>query len=386
MPTLLVPGPTPLLPAVRTALAQQPLPHRSEAFVQLHRRNLQRLGDIFRAEGPTLALPGSGTTAFEAAALSLTSPGQTVVVGVSGKFGARWAKVFGRLRERSGVRVETATAPWGEPLSPARLSEAMDRCSRVDLVALVHCETSTATTNDLAALTQHVRERAPGALVLADCVSALAALPLEQRAWGVDVCVAASQKGLSAPAGLGFVSLGERALEQLRREEGLAPLVLDLRWWLEAFETHGGPATTPPVHVHLALAAALDALEARTLDGWISDTRRRAQATRRAVEAMGLQLASTAPSDAVTAIEIPQGLAEELRARCAAEEGVLLAGGQEAWKGRVVRISHMGALTDEDALAGVRAVARQAAAMGIVDDATAQAAIAAAQTALQEEG
>jgi len=369
--------------SVRDALARQAIPHRSPEFEAVFIANASRLAKVHGAKGPVVAMPGSGTTAFEAAALSLTNAGDRVVVAHAGKFGERWAQVFKRLGDRAGVRVETASRLWGEPIEEDDLARALSRSSEDDvkLVIVVHSETSTATAVDLERLAGVVHRLAPGALLLADCIGSVAAIPLEQDAWGVDVCVSASQKGLSAAAGLGFVSVGGRALTRLDQTHGLAPMALDLRWHLDAL-ANGRPAATPPINLHFALAAALDVLDAKTLAGWLVSTNVRAHATREAVRALGLGLPSSAPSDAASAIEIPSQKAEDVCALARERFGVAFAGGHNAWKGAVVRISHMGAITSDNALSGVRAFAGALQALDLVGKADAVKAVDVASAAL----
>jgi len=352
---LLTPGPTPVPKRVLEAMAQPMIPHRSADFEQIHHQCAEAIRRIFQTRGPVLTVAGSGTTAMEAALLSLAPPGSTTVACASGKFGERWQDALDRAAGPADLRTLRVTADWGEPIRPDQLADVLCGQPDVGLVCFVHCETSTATLSDAAELAKVVRETAPDAMVVVDAITSLAAVPVEPAEWGLDAVVGASQKGFGLPPGLGFVGLSERAADRLRAARKSIPLSLDLAETLRAHDRDATPFT-PPISLFYGLREALVMLEEEGLDARLSRTARFADTTRRAFADFGLTLGSRQPSDSVTALIDPPGGADAMRSACRRRRGVALAGGQGPWKGRAVRMSHMGFLTPSQTLAGLAAI------------------------------
>jgi aspartate aminotransferase-like enzyme len=366
---LLIPGPTPIPDPVRAALAGAAVAHRSPGFEALMRSCCDDLRAIFRTRGPVLPVTGSGTTAVESAILSSVDPRNpgTVVACHSGKFGERWGDVAERLRALvPALEVVRVEAPWGEPVAPEALARALRQHPNTTVITCVHSETSTGCASDLEALARTAREHAPDALLIADCITSVGAMPLEQEAWGVDIAIGASQKAFMLPPGLGFVSVGARAVERFKERDHCAPLTMDLRAWLRVAETGQAPFT-PPTNLVAGLRAALDLMLAEGVEAIWSRTRAHAAATRGALEAAGIEVAAALPSDALTCIRLPEGVGDEVRTVMRERDGVWLAGGQGPWKGRVVRISHMGAVTGGDTVRGVESLLRALAERSSID-------------------
>jgi aspartate aminotransferase-like enzyme len=355
---LLTPGPTPLPDEVRLALARPMIHHRTDEFRALYRRVSQGLARVFRTAGPVLPIAGSGTTAFEAAALSLVRPGDTVVCATCGRFGERWAEGFERFATLLDLRVVRVEDEWGAPSDPARLEAALRRAPGAAIVTMVHCDTSTCTASDLQALAGVTRAHAPEALTIVDSVSALGATPLEMDAWGLDAVVTGSQKALMCPPGLGMVGLSERALRRLSGGgpgRSAAPMSLDLRLHLEG-HADARPPFTPPVSHFFALEAALALIEREGVEAVWRATRARAELVRECAWELSLTLLSSSPSDSVTGIRLPDGVSDRLRRACVERHGVLLADGQDRFAGKAVRFSHMGAVSLADTHRGVDAL------------------------------
>lgn len=314
-------------------------------------------------------LTGTGTTAVEAAQLSFLKPGDTVIACETGKFGRRWCAVYARAAASYDVRVVTLSAPMGRAIAPDQLSEAIAAHADVQAVVMAHCETSSASVNDVRTLAKIVRTQASNAMVIVDGVSSIGAIPFEMDAWGIDVACSASQKALMCPPGIGLVAMGARAVAQLKEAPGvsLAPLSLDLRRWVTDAGGAGLSPQTPAIGLVLGLSEALAMIEEEGLEEVWARTAGLAQASRRALVEMGLELASEAPSDSVTAVRYPDGADDSLRQACAREHQVLFAGGQDEWNGRVLRISHMGAVTAADTITGIDAIAFELERLGLSD-------------------
>jgi alanine-glyoxylate transaminase/serine-glyoxylate transaminase/serine-pyruvate transaminase len=166
-----------------------------------------RLRRVFKApaDSETLAISGTGSSGMEAVVANLAEPGKRVLVVVNGYFGDRLASLFGRY----GATVTRVDGEWGRAIDPARIETALTAAPH-DIVAVVHAETSTGVRNPLAEIAALAQRH--DALVVADAVTSLGAVPLEVEAWGVDACYSCSQKGLGAPSGMSPVVFSARAL------------------------------------------------------------------------------------------------------------------------------------------------------------------------------
>ncbi len=337
---LLTPGPTPVPEPVARAMTRPMLPHRGLEFSDLLARVRPLLSEVFRTKGPTLAFAGSGTSAMESALWSLASPGDATCSIACGRFGERWGGALNYLANLFNGKHTPVHSDWGKATNLNRLADALTPDTKI--VVVVQSETSAAAHTDLREIVRVVRERAPKALVVADVVTGVAAIELEMDAWGIDACVAASQKALMLPPGMGLVALGERAIERLKTIEAIAPASMDLRWRLDAYE-RGTVANTPPMAHWFALEAALDIILSEGLETRQKRVRELAEHTRAELTKMNFTLAAENPVNSVTAAFYPEGADDSIRAACR-ERGVTFAGGQDHWAGKLLRISHMGAI------------------------------------------
>lgn len=361
------------------------MPHRSREFEAVYAECQAGLQEVFCTRSAVLTLAGSGSLAVESALWSLARPGDSTLTCVNGKFSERWRDSAARFRGAYGGEARTISAPWGEAIAQERLERALREALRTDLIVIVHCETSTGALSDARALCEAAHRLAPEAIVLLDAITTVAAVPLEMDAWGIDAVACASQKALGLPPGLGFIALGDRAANRFRTGSAAAiPLYLDLSHYLSAHE-RGTTPFTPATSLHVALRESLRLIDR---SGGVEACRRRtahlAGASRTAFKAMGLRLAATTPSDSLTSVRIPDRLAEELRDWCRAKNGVIFAGGQNQWKGEIIRMSHMGFVTRDDTLAGIEGVAAGLEALrpGVFDI---EAGLRAARAALSDE-
>jgi alanine-glyoxylate transaminase/serine-glyoxylate transaminase/serine-pyruvate transaminase len=204
---LLGPGPSPVSPRVLRALGAPPRSHLDPEMMALLDDLRARLGRAFREEAGsfTFAVSGTGTAGMEAAVANLVAPGTRALAIVTGYFGDRLAQMLARY----GANVIRLDGEWGRAIDPAEVERVL-ASSPVDIVAVVHGETSTGVRNPVAEVARLAR--AHDALVIVDAVTTLGAVPLEVGAWGIDACYACSQKGLGAPSGMAPVSFSPRAL------------------------------------------------------------------------------------------------------------------------------------------------------------------------------
>lgn len=362
---LLTPGPTPVPDDVRDAGARPMVNHRGPEFAAVYRRVLRGLAEALGNDGPVVVYPGSGTGGFEAAVVNLFSPGDRVLVGVMGFFGERFAD----CAADHGLRVERLEVPWGEAIRPeaiaARLGEDARRPEgeRIRGVLVTHNETSTGAALDLAATAAAVRQH--GALLVVDSVSGAGGMPVRMREWGVDAALTASQKAFMVPPGLAILALGQRA-EQAALRSRTPRHYWDVRPYLEGAEQAATPYT-PAVSLFFALDAALARLSREGWENVFARHRRLAAGVRAAGRALGLPplAADEVASPTVTALRLPEGLdGARLRADLSEREGVVVADGLGPLAGRVIRISHMGAVGEAELERGIAALARALARLG----------------------
>ena len=354
---LLTPGPTAVPPEVLEELGKPIIHHRTAEFQSIFEELSGQLQRLFQTEGPVLSIAGSGTTAFEAAQVSLVKPNSKVITVASGKFGERWQEVYDAYAPYLGIEQIRINHDWGTAAPIDQIAQALKDNPDVSVVTVVHSETSTATCSDVRRIAEVTQKT--DALLLVDGITSVGAFECQQDAWGIDALVTGSQKALMLPPGLGYVGLGERALKRLEAVEPGPCFNLDLRQWHKAWKKNDVPFT-PPVSLIRAQKVALDLIEREGLDTRIDRTKKLAAATQAAFKAMGLKLISDSPSPSVTGAFYPEGADDSVRKKLASEHGIHIAGGQDgkgaSWKGKIFRLSHMGHVSADDTRAALEAI------------------------------
>jgi alanine-glyoxylate transaminase/serine-glyoxylate transaminase/serine-pyruvate transaminase len=343
---LQIPGPTNVPERVLQALARPTIDHRGPDFVDLTRELLAGLGPLFRCRGPVVIFPASGTGAWEAALVNTVAPGERLLMAETGHFATQWM----RLAERLGYAVDFLPGDWRGPVDPAAVEAhlAADSAHAIRAVAVVHNETSSGVVSDIAAIRRAIDAAGHPALLLVDTISSLASMPYDHDGWGVDVTVAASQKGLMLPPGLGFNAVSARALAAA--EQGGGPR----GYWdwgpVIAGNRAGSFPYTPATNLLYGLREALRLLDEEGLDRVFARHARHAEATRHAVAAWGLELVCRDPAHAsatLTAVQLPEGHdADAFRARVLERFDLALGNGLGRFAGRVFRIGHLGDFND----------------------------------------
>jgi aspartate aminotransferase-like enzyme len=369
---LMIPGPTPVPEPVLLAQAKHPIGHRSGDFGKIMAEVTENLKWLHQTQNDVLILASSGTGAMEAGIINFLSAGDRVLVGTNGKFGERWAEVA----EAYGLTVETLTADWGKPLDPQAFADRLnaDTDKSIKAVIITHSETSTGVINDLQAINSHVK--AHGALMMVDAVTSLGATSVPIDELGLDVVASGSQKGYMIPPGLGFVAVSPKAWEAYKTAT-LPKYYLDLGKYRKDAAKNSTPFT-PPVNLFYALQEALRLMKKEGLDNIFARHARLRAATRAAVAALNLPL--YAPDDcaspAITAV-MPQSVdAEQVRSVMRKKYDIALAGGQDALKGKIFRIGHLGFVSDRDVLTAIAAL--EATLIELGADVTSGAGVAAA--------
>jgi aspartate aminotransferase-like enzyme len=347
---LRVPGPTPLPAEVREAQAAPMIDHRGTEFGEMLREISANLAELIGTRADVLLLTGSGTGALEAAVLNTLSPGDRVLAVTIGAFGDRFAKIASAF----GAHVERFEVPWGEAAEPPALAEHLRANPPYRAVLLTHNETSTGVTNPLRELAGVVRSAPGDPLLLVDGISGLGAMPFEMDAWGIDLVVSASQKAWMGSPGIAIAALGERAwsANETARMPRFYWDLAEARKWAEKGQT----PWTPAVSVLFGLRVGVRRLVAEGREQTWAKHAAIAAAVAEGLESLGLRLVA-APQDrssTVTAAWLPDGLEwapfnADMRAR-----GLVVAGGQGAWAGRILRFGHMGVIGIDEMCDAVR--------------------------------
>jgi aspartate aminotransferase-like enzyme len=363
---------------VLQAIARPILHHRTPEFEALFGRVRSGLAEIIETRSEVIVLAASGTGALEAAVVNLCSPGDEVLVVRCGKFGERWADIAGAF----GLTVHAVDAPYGEAVPPERVAAALAAHPRARALFVTQSETSTGVLEDVEAYAALTRRTST--LCVVDTVSSLGVVPCPMDAWGIDVVVAGSQKGLMCPPGLAFVALNDRAwlaAEQARCPRFYWDLPTERRW-----QAKNQGQFTPAVSLLAGLDVALGLLRSEGLAEVHRRHDRLARAARAGAEALGLALfARATPSPAVTAIVSPAGIDGEAVVRTyGSDDNITIAGGQGEMKGKLFRLAHLGWVDESDLVVGLAALERALMRLGVTVELG--AAVAAAQRIFVKEG
>jgi alanine-glyoxylate transaminase/serine-glyoxylate transaminase/serine-pyruvate transaminase len=353
---LQIPGPTNVPDRVLRALSRPTIDHRGPEFAALAREVLGGLREVFRTTGPVVVFPSSGTGAWEAALVNTLSPGDRVLMFETGHFSSLWRDMAVRL----GLAVDYVPGDWRHGADPAAVEARLadDRAGAIRAVAVVHNETSTGVTSRVREI-RHAMERAGHpALLLVDTISSLGSMDYQHDAWGVDVAVGCSQKGLMLPPGLGLNALGPKAIAASRTARltrsyfDWAPMLAD--------NAAGFFPYTPATNLLYGLREALALLREEGLERVFARHARHAAATRAAAAAWGLEVVCADErehSSSLTALSMPAGHdADALRKVILERFDLSLGTGLGKLKGKIFRIGHLGSFNDvmlAGALSGV---------------------------------
>ncbi|MEO8078719.1 MAG: aminotransferase class V-fold PLP-dependent enzyme [Acidobacteriota bacterium] len=343
---LQIPGPTNTPDRVLRAMARPTIDHRSVEFAALGGAVLDGVKRLFQTAGPVVIYPASGSGAWEAALVNTLSPGDSVLAFDIGEFAAGWTAVARRL----GLEVEVIPGDWRRGVDPAAVEARLsaDPEHRIRAVLVVHNETSTGVTCRLPAIRAAIDRAAHPALLLVDAVSSLASIDLRHDAWGLDVTLAGSQKGLMLPPGLSFNAISEKALIASRSAR------LPRSYWawdpMLAFNASGFFPYTPSTNLLFGLREALAMLQEEGLEQVFARHIRHGAAARAAVRGWGLEIVCEREdeySPVVTAVMLPDGQdADSFRSIVLASYNMSLGAGLGRLKGRVFRIGHLGDFND----------------------------------------
>ncbi len=342
---LFVPGPTNVPDAVRRAMNVPQQDHRAPDFPELTLPLFADLKKIFGIEsGRVFIYPSSGTGAWEAAISNTLNRGDRVLMSRFGQFSHLWADMAQRL----GLDVICVDVEWGAgvPLDAYERHLAEDKT--IKGVFACHNETATGVTSDIAGVRRVMDAASSEALLFVDGVSSIASIDFQQEAWGVDLAVTGSQKGLMLPAGLSMLGVSAKALEA-HKSSKMERCYFSFEDMLATNDVGYFPYTPPVLMLH-GLRASLDLLFAEGLPQVFARHHRLAEGVRRGVDALGLSLCAVSPewySDTVSAIKVPEGIdgAEVCRIGYHRYRTAFGAGLSRV-AGKVFRIGHLGDLNE----------------------------------------
>jgi alanine-glyoxylate transaminase/serine-glyoxylate transaminase/serine-pyruvate transaminase len=361
---LQIPGPSPVPDRILRAMSLPTIDHRGPEFGVLGLKILSGLQSVFQTRHPVIVYPASGTGAWEGALANTMSPGDQVLMYETGQFASLWARMATRLGlavELLSWRGEDALLPqapgWRRGVQAALIEQRLrqDTSHQIKGVCVVHNETSTGATSDIAAVRAAMDAAKHPALLLVDTISGLASADYRHDEWRVDVSVGGSQKGLMLPPGISFNALSPRALEAMKG----ARLPRSFWAWDEmlAMNRDGYFPYTPNTNLLYGLSESLDMLLGEGLDHVFARHQRWGEGVRAAVSAWGLPIQCAEPraySPVVTGVITPPGVdADELRRVIYERFDLSLGTGLGKVKGRMFRIGHLGDSNDLTLLAAL---------------------------------
>jgi alanine-glyoxylate transaminase / serine-glyoxylate transaminase / serine-pyruvate transaminase len=343
---LAIPGPTTVPDEVLCAMHRPAVDIYAGPLLALTDSLLADMNRLFRTKGRSYIYIANGHGAWEAALTNVLSKGDKILVLESGRFALGWGNAAAFL----GVEVEVLKGDWYRAVRPAEVEARLrnDKAGEIKAILVAHIDTSSGVVNDIEAIGHAIKAAGHNALFMVDAVASLGCVPFEMDAWGVDVTMSGSQKGLMTPPGLGFVAANDRAREMHTRAKLRTPY---WDWTARDGNVHYQKyAGTPPEHLLFGLRAALDMIFAEGLNNVFQRHRLLAEAVRRAIavwaegKAIDFNIAKPAErSDTVTTILTTDGSNPgPLQDYCNAKCGVILGAGFGEMAGKAFRIAHMG--------------------------------------------
>lgn len=346
---LFVPGPTNVPERILRAMDRAMEDHRSSAFPDLATGLFRDLKQVFKTTtGQPFLFPATGTGGWEAALVNTRSPGDRLLAPRYGQFSHLWID----LAQRHGMRVDVIDVEWGEgaPVDRIEAILSQDRQHEIKGVLIVHNETATGVTSDLAAVRRAIDAAQHPALLYVDGVSSIGSIDFRMDEWQVDLAITGSQKGLMLPAGLGIVCASPKALAA--REQARCPRVFfDFGDMIKANATGYFPYT-PSIPMLYGLRESLAILLEEGLEAVFARHARLAEGVRAAVRAWGggLRLCAKAPkwySNTVSAILVPEGKnAGDVIDVAFRRYNLALGAGLARLAGKLFRIGHLGDLNE----------------------------------------
>jgi len=343
---LQIPGPSNVPDRILRAMDFPTIDHRGQDFFDLSKKCLLGMKKIFKTDSHVIIYPASGTGAWEAALTNTMSTGDTVLMVETGHFASLWCKLANRL----GIVTELIPTDWRRGAVADKIKERLlsDNSNQIKAVCVVHNETSTGCMSNIKEVREAIDQANHGALLMVDTISSLASSNFCHDAWGVDVTVAGSQKGLMLPPGLSFNAVSEKALE-FSKSSNLPKSYWAWDDYIASNKTGAFPYT-PATNLFFGLSEALDMLFDEGIEEVFKRHKIHGEATRLAVQAWGLEvlcLENKDHSNTLTAVLLPDGYdADKLREVVLQNYNMSLGNGLSKLSKKVFRIGHLGDFND----------------------------------------
>jgi len=339
---LMTPGPVPLPEWVLKEIAQPVLHHRTVEFEAILARVLERLKMVFLTREPCFVVTASGTGGMEAALVNTIPRGETVISLDSGKFGARWHEMAQVL----GYKSISLSFPWGEPIQLQKVADALKKHPEARAIFCQACETSTGAMLPVRALAQLTK--GTDTLLVVDAITGLGAYELPMDDWGIDVMIGGSQKALMLPTGLSVLSFSQKAWARVKNYSPSQAYYWNLLEELKANEkkqTRFSSAVTLIRGLDVVLAY-IEKIGVKALFQTHTD---RAELFRSRVLKNGVTLFPKDPSPSLTCLSLPAGVnSTKVQEILQDKHRIVVMGGQDQLKGKVLRVGHMGWMSNDD--------------------------------------
>ncbi|MCL4478215.1 MAG: alanine--glyoxylate aminotransferase family protein [Deltaproteobacteria bacterium] len=341
---LFTPGPTELPSRVLLAMAHPIIHHRAPEFLPLLEQTRQDLKWLYKTKNEVIIFASSGTGAMESAVSNFLSKGDKALVVNAGKFGERWAS----LCKVYGVEAIVINVEWGSAVEPEKVKEELKKHPDIKAVYIQATETSTGVVHPVREVAKIIHENSK-ALVVVDGITGVGVFELPMDDWGIDVLITGSQKALMLPPGLAFVGVSDNAWK-LQETSNLPKYYFDLKKEYKNL-IKNQTAYTPAISLIVGLGESLKMMREEGLENVYKRHAILARATRSGIQAMGLKLYATSPSNSLTAVSSPDGIdSGKIINMLDKEYGITVANGQDHAKGKIFRITHMGYYDRSDIL------------------------------------
>ena len=348
---LLAPGPTPVPETVNLEMAAPMVHHRTPQFSKIFGEAAEDAKYLFQTKQDVIILASTGTGGMESCITNLFSPGDKVLVVNGGKFGERW----GKISESYGLEPVYVNVEWGQAVDANAVKTLLDKDKDIRAILVQASETSTAVAHPIEALSKLTRDR-DDILLVVDGITGVGVFPLPMDEWGIDAVITGSQKALQLPPGLALVALSEKAWK-FADQSKCPHFYFDLKKERKNLAAQTS-AYTPAVSLVIGLRAVLKSFKEEGMENVHKRHNRLARATRAATQALGLTMvAPDAPADSLTGVFLPDGIDGGKFVKSLRDDfGVTMAGGQDQWKGKVVRIAHLGYVDTFDTIVAIAAI------------------------------
>jgi aspartate aminotransferase-like enzyme len=346
---LLSPGPTPVPENVLSAAAEPIIHHRTPEFSAIFMEVSEGLKYVYQTEEDVFVLTSSGSGAMETAVINLLSPGDKIITINGGKFGERW----GYIGRAYGVNVKEIVIEWGDDFTKEQLQAELDANPGTKAVFASLSETSSGTIYDIKGYGEVLSPT--DTLLVVDGISGLGATPCPMDEWNIDVLVAGSQKSFMIPPGLAFIAFSSKAWEKVETST-IPKFYFDVKRYKKSLGKQTTP-WTPAVSLIIQQKKALDLIKSVGLENLFKHHRILGDATRAAVQAIGLELLSKKPGNILTAVKTPEGVdGKQFVKTMQGKYKAYIAGAQDPHKGEFFRIAHLGYMGGFDIITALAAM------------------------------